>query len=96
MQDILCKLEQIRRPRFLLRFARLGALEYTRNQHLKRHFTYDTMPSHSEALTWLFELEVKVDARRRTDSATYSLIEHMDLLIAMLGEARLLRATQSH
>ncbi|MCP4827208.1 MAG: hypothetical protein GY892_24295 [Shimia sp.] len=54
------------------------------------------MPSHSEALTWLFELEVKVDARRRTDSATYSLIEHMDLLIAMLGEARLLRATQSH
>ncbi len=95
MQDVLCKLEQIKRPRFLLRSAKLGAIEYTRNQHLRRLFACEKMPNHSEALTRLLDLEFKVDAQRQSDSTAYSMIEHIDLLIAMLGEARLLRATQS-
>ncbi|MBE1293469.1 MAG: hypothetical protein GJ677_13370 [Rhodobacteraceae bacterium] len=95
MQDVLFKLEQLKRPRLLLRSAKLGAIEYTRNQHLRRYFADKKMPSHCEALTRLLELEVKVDAQRKNDSAAYSLIDHIDLLIAVLGEARLLRATQS-
>lgn len=95
MQDVLCKLEQIKRPRLLLRSAKLGAIEYTRNQHLRRHFACRKIPSHYESLTRLLEREVKVDAQRKNDSAAYSVIDHIDLLIAVLGEARLLRATQS-
>ncbi len=95
MQDTFCKLEQLKRPRFLLRTAKLGAAEYKRSQHLRRHFAGEATPSPSEALTRLMDLEAKVESQRQNAAATYSLIEHLDLLIAVLGEARLLRATQS-
>jgi hypothetical protein len=53
------------------------------------------LPQYSEALSYLYELENTVDQQRRNGSAAYSIVKHVDLLIAMLGEAQLLRATQS-
>ncbi|SMP12584.1 DUF6477 family protein [Shimia sagamensis] len=95
MQDTLAKLEQLNRPRLLIRAAKAGATEYARDQDLRRHISHHSLPQYSEALSYLYELENTVDQQRRNGSAAYSIVKHVDLLIAMLGEAQLLRATQS-
>ncbi|WP_294227067.1 DUF6477 family protein [uncultured Shimia sp.] len=95
MQDILAKLDRLNRPRLLVRAAKAGATEYARDQDLRRHISHRNLPQYSEALSYLYELENTVDQQRRNGSAAYSIVKHIDLLIAMLGEAQLLRATQS-
>lgn len=94
MKDILEILNDLRRPRLLLRAARLGADEYSRNQHLKRHLGYGAFPRSGPALMRLLELESDINDKRRTSDASYSLVKHVDVLIAVLGEARLLRASR--
>jgi len=94
MKDILGILNDLRRPRLLLRAARLGADEYSRDQHLKRHLGYGALPRSGPALMRLLELESDINDKRRTSDASYSLVKHVDVLIAVLGEARLLRASR--
>ncbi len=45
---------------------------------------------------YLLSLESTLEQLRRTGATTNSIVKHVDLLIAMQSEARLLRATQSH
>jgi hypothetical protein len=42
----------------------------------------------------LVEIESDLDHLRNTGNTSYSLVNHVDVLIAMLGEARVLRASQ--
>ena len=65
MKDILGILNDLRRPRLLLRAARLGADEYSRNQHLKRHLGYGALPRSGPALMRLLELESDINDKRR-------------------------------
>ncbi|GHF44842.1 DUF6477 family protein [Seohaeicola zhoushanensis] len=95
MQDILAMLNRLRRPRLLIRAARLGARDYVRDRHLKRLLGYSALPRPSAALLRLMELERDIDDRRRIDDAGYSLSRHLDLLIAMMGEAQLVAATRA-
>lgn len=94
MQDILSQLGNLRRPRLLIRTARLGAEDYRREAHLSRHLGYGRLPRSGEALMHLMEIEAVLDEQRRDQDASYSLVRHVDVLIAMMGEARLLRASQ--
>ena len=94
MKDILAMLNSLNRPRLLIRAARAGADEYRREQHLKRHLGYGPLPRSGPALMRLMELEDDLNRQRRTSDAAYSLVKHVDILIAMMGEARVLRATQ--
>lgn len=96
MQDILSLLDKLRRPRLLIRAARAGSLEYTRNQHLKRHLGVGPLPKHGQALLRLIEMEDTLNKERRAGATAYSLVKHVDVLIAMMGEARLLRTTRSN
>jgi hypothetical protein len=93
MQDVLTLLNGLRRPRLLIRTARLGAEDYRRDIHLSRHLGYGRLPRSGEALMSLIEIESELDEMRRADSTGYSLVRHVDVLIAMMGEARLLRAS---
>lgn len=94
MQDILSQLGNLRRPRLLIRTARFGAEDYRREAHLSRHLGYGRLPRSGEALMHLMEIEAVLDEQRRDQDASYSLVRHVDVLIAMMGEARLLRASQ--
>lgn len=96
MKDILTILGGLRRPRLLIRAARAGICDYRRDLHLKRHLGPEILPKNGAALMQLIALEAEIDQQRRCGAAAYSLIKHVDILIAMLGEARLLRASQSH
>ncbi len=92
MQDILEMLDQLRRPRLLIRAARAGAEGYARAPHLRRLLGGGETPRTGEALIRLLEMERDLDDTRRAGDPGYSAVRHVDMLIAMMGEARLLRA----
>ncbi len=94
MKDISSLLQDLRRPRLLIRAARLGVDEYQRDKHLRRYFGYGNLPRSSPALLQLLDQERHVNQQRQTAEAGYCIAKHVDLLIAIMGEARLLRASQ--
>ena len=96
MKDILGLLQDIRRPRLLIRAARLGAEEYRRDRHLQRLLGYGSLPRSAVALLRLIEIEREMNDQRREADAGYSLSRHLDVLIAMVGEANILKATRTN
>ena len=92
MQDIKSMLSTIHRPRLLVSAARHGLVDYNRNQHLKRILNVTQTPSSGEAAIRLMEIESQHDTARREGDGAYSLARHIDVLIALMGEAQLLRA----
>lgn len=95
MLDVISMLQAVRRPPLLMRAARIGAEEYRRDSHLPRLLGYGVLPKHGQALLKLMEMEATVNELRLSGNASYNLVKHVDLLIAMLGEARVLRASQT-
>jgi hypothetical protein len=63
--------------------------------YLPRLVGYGALPRSGQALMRLISMESELDAQRRSGDASYSLVRHVDLMIAMMGEARLLRATKA-
>ena len=55
-----------------------------------RHAVVHLRPA--AALLQLLEMEVALNDQRQSEDAGYSLTRHVDILIAMMGEARLLAA----
>ena len=94
MQDLLTRLTALRRPRLLIRAARIGAEDYRRDLHLPRVLGYGRLPRSSAALMRLLETEALMNQQRKEQDAAYSLIKHIDVLIAMMGEARILRTSR--
>lgn len=92
MTDILDNLDQLRRPRLLIRAARIGAEDYRRDIFLPRLLGHGDLPGSMLALTMLMSSEAALDDCRRAGDASYSVIRHLDLMIAMIGEARIIRA----
>lgn len=95
MQDILSMLHALRRPALLMRAARIGAEDYRRATHLPRLLGYGVLPRHGAALMRLIELESELNEQRLSGNTSYSIVRHVDLLIAMVSEARVLRAAQN-
>jgi hypothetical protein len=95
MQDVLSMLHALRRPSLLMRAARIGANDYRRETHLPRLLGYGMLPRHGAALMKLMQLEDEVNQKRLEGDRSYSLVRHVDLLIAMIGEARVLQAAHA-
>ena len=95
MQDILSMLHALQRPRLLMRAARIGAEDYRRTTHLPRLLGYGVLPRHGAALLKLMDLEAALESQRTDADAGYSLMRHVDVMIAIVAEARVLRAAQS-
>lgn len=91
MTDLISRLSALHRPRILIRAARIGARAYSRNRHLPRLLGYGNMPKVPIAVTRLFEQEQMLDQRRRHNDPGYSLTGHINVLIALMGEAQLLQ-----
>lgn len=95
MQDVFSRLTLLRRPRILARAARLGAQNYCRQRDLHRILGYGALPKPAAAVMQLLELERALDAARKSGEAGYSMIRHVDVLIALAGEACLLRSSRT-
>ena len=94
MQDILSMLAALRRPRLSMRAARIGAEDYRRTAHLPRLLGYGQVPRQVAALLRLVEIEQDLNKQRIEEEAAYNLLRHIDVMIAIVGESRILRAAQ--
>jgi hypothetical protein len=82
-------LSQLRRPGLLMRAARHGLAHYRRGRLLSRLLGADLQPD--RAFPRLVEAEAEHEETRRRGDAAYSAADHLEVLVALLAEARLLR-----
>ena len=90
MTDIMQLLSSLRRPRLLIRAARFGIADYNRERDLKRLIREPSAPAPERALTRLMSEEAHLEENRTNGDASYSVARHVDILIALMAEARLL------
>ncbi len=95
MTDLLSLLETLRRPRLLVEAARFGLEEYERKRFLPRLLRCPEPPAPGAAIARLMQIEARLEERRTTGDAGYSIARHVDVLIALMGEARLLQTRRS-
>lgn len=93
MLDVMTMIRNLRRPALLARAARFGADDYRRDVVLPRLLKTEKVPRPAAAVMALLELEAATDARRIAKAGDYSPARHVELLIAISGEARILMAT---
>ncbi|WP_417524090.1 DUF6477 family protein [Marinovum sp.] len=91
MQDALTLLRKLRRPRLLIRAARAGLADYRREVHLRRSLGTEPPRRAGPALIRLIEIETDLNDARLRKCASYSVARHVEVLVAMMGEAQLMR-----
>lgn len=82
-------LNALRRPALILRAARHGLADYRRERDLRRLLKSPQTPPPARALAELMAREAEIEATRCEGNHSYSFSRHVDLLIALLAEARL-------
>ena len=95
MKDIHSLLASLHRPHLLMRAARIGAQDYRRETHLPRLLGYGVLPRHADALMRLIDVEQDFERQRTTADPCYNVVDHVELMIAVVGESRELRALKS-
>jgi len=93
MLDLHTRLATLKRPPLLARAARFGVDDYRRAVHLRRILQCDALPRHGHAIVQLLDVEAALDDLRKDRAATYRPGQHVEVLIAILGEAHLVHAT---
>lgn len=89
MADPLTHIETLRRPRLLIRAARHGLANYSRDRTLARLLTTPQKTSDG-VLTDLMRTEAEIEATRTSGDVAYSVSRHLEVLIALMSEARLM------
>ena len=92
MSEIRTLLDNLRRPRLLVRAARHGLQDYRRERDLARLIGRMMPAAESSAVPRLIEAEAEIEEVRRAGAAGYSIARHVELLIALMAEARLFAA----
>lgn len=90
MTDPSATLANLRRPRLLVRAARHGLGDYSRERMLSRLLAGARPPSPGAAFPALLAAERDLERTRRAGDGAYSVARHVELLIALMAEARLL------
>lgn len=93
MSDLRVLLATLRRPRLLMNAARFGLGDYRRERDLRR--LVKGTPSPEETLPRLIEVERHLEDTRLSGEASYSVVRHIDVLIALLAEVQLLRRAET-
>ena len=89
MTDPLTRLQTLCRPKLLVRAARIGLCDYNRDRSLRRILPGETPPPPGMAFDALIERENDVEQVRREGGAAYSAARHVEILAALINEARL-------
>ena len=89
MTDQIDQMAQLRRPKLLIRAARFGQRDYDRNRDLRRLLALRDLPRPEAALQALMDEEAGLEQARRNGAAAYSFLRHIEVLIAMMAEARM-------
>jgi hypothetical protein len=89
MSDHTDPLARIRRPRLLVRAARIALDHYVRDRDLGRLFGPGATPRGCEVMDLLLDREAHAEETRRSGGAGYSVARHVSLLTALMAERRL-------
>ena len=92
MTDLMQILNCLHRPRLLIRAARFGMPDYCRKRDLRRLIKTAAMPTPGQAVATLMSVETELEEKRKAGDATYSIARHVSILIALMGEVRLMQA----
>ncbi len=88
MSDFRALLADLRRPSLLIRAARFGLADYRRERDLCR--LVDRQGSPQRTVSALMDQEEWLEQTRRRGDTAYSVSRHVEVLIALMAEARLL------
>ena len=88
MTDFRALLAEMKRPQMMIRAARLGLSDYRRERDLKR--ILHGQPSPDRSVPRLLSEEERMEHIRKSGDAGYSLGHHIEVLIALMAEVRLL------
>ena len=88
MIDFSHVISSLRRPRLLVRAARYSVGEYRRQKSLRRLFPGEKLNDQSQILPRLLETEAALEVERKSGAAAYSPARHIELLAALMVEAR--------
>ena len=89
MFNIINLLENLRRPKILVRAARLGLSDYNRETDLVRITRTSKTSSPAAIVDRLLSQEQNLEMARKTGDASYSVQRHIRVLTAVLAEAKL-------
>ncbi|WP_137700542.1 DUF6477 family protein [Marimonas lutisalis] len=92
MSDILNAFDRLSRPQLLIQAARAGMADYCREPHLRRLMGPGNPPCGPNAVARLLPIEAQLNQQRVANDAGYSIIRHVDVLIALMAEAQRLRS----
>jgi len=95
MEDVLTQISRLKRPTLLVNTARHGIEDYNRLIHLRRLLKTENLPSPGKAILKLMELESMINVQRISKSAEYSVARHVELIVALMCEARILKASKA-
>ncbi|MEM8825244.1 MAG: DUF6477 family protein, partial [Pseudomonadota bacterium] len=87
------ELDSLRRPDLLVQAAAHGTHAYERRRDLRRMLRTAIPPTAKSALERLLPIEAALEKRRRQGDGQYSFTRHVDILVALLAEARSFRKT---
>lgn len=92
MHDILGMISRLNRPKLLVSAARFGVDQYRRGVQLPRLLGCGSVPRSGPAVIQLLAIEAEMNDQRRRKAADYSIARHIDILIALMAEAQVIRA----
>ncbi|PRY95180.1 hypothetical protein BCF33_0794 [Hasllibacter halocynthiae] len=93
MIDLHTRLQMLERPALLVRTARHGLERYRRPRDLRRALRQrgEPLPGPAAAVMALLEREKGLERARVAGDPRYTHARHIEVLIALMGESRLLR-----
>lgn len=94
MTDLSNFLKQIRRPKLLVRAARMGLLHYRAERDMPALIKAKTKAA--ERVQTLIAEEQRLEEGRQAGDSTYSIQSHVGILIALIAEARLRSVAPAH
>ena len=90
MKDVLSLIQSLTRPRLLIRAARHGLVDYSRDHALARIIGVSSDMTAIEIVQKLVEVEGQMERARKEDDGSYSVARHIELLVALIAESNLL------
>ncbi len=90
MSELAQLVNALRRPRLLLQAVKHGLGDYQRDKVLRRVLGDASIPGPRKAVAALMLAEELLETARRSRDTGYSVSRHVEVLIALIAEARTL------